>query len=285
MAASPEFPKLPKGWSEEKILGIKSNCRIRVWKKSGEAKRALFVVHGQGEQSHRYLHFPHYLESCYDIVAAIDLPGHGETSGVRGHIENFSQYVDALVNGIEDFKSTFPGPIDLFGHSLGGLVVLSALKDRPPLPIKKVVVSAPLLELAMPVPKLKKFFGELLEPLLGRIPMKNEINPAVISHDLVVQKTYAEDPLNHSQVTPRFFVQMTKQMQLVRAWKGPIDKPITLILPMGDELVSWQTSFFWYNNLLAEKKRLELFPGFRHESFNEIGKERAFVAFLNAVQS
>jgi alpha-beta hydrolase superfamily lysophospholipase len=164
---------------------------------------------------------------------------------------------------------------------MGGMIALRTLLKEPNLPIKTVSISAPLLDLALPVPKLKKFFGELVEPILGRIKLHNELNGDLVSHDHEVAKAYNSDPLNHNYVTPRFFVNLTKEMPLVRENQGPFAYNLLMLIPLADQIVSWQASYHFFHRLKmkeGKKKVLTSFPGYYHESFNDLGKERAFNA-------
>lgn len=294
MAASPNFPKLPKNWTEESLTISPSQLHIRLYRSNDLSRgRFLYVIHGQGEQSGRYEHFPHYLNNVVDAIFCIDLPGHGKSQGIRGHIENFDHYSEAALTGFfasMDFMKKSASKIEAhwFGHSMGGLITLRTLLKETSLPLKTVTVSAPLLDLALPVPKLKKFFGELVEPILGRIKLSNELNGDLISHDKDVAKSYDTDSLNHGFVTPRFFVNLTKEMPLVRENRGPFAYNLLVLVPLGDQIVSWQAAYHFYENIQMEagkKKNLTGFPNFFHESFNEIGKERAFNALSNWISS
>jgi alpha-beta hydrolase superfamily lysophospholipase len=287
MAASPFFPKLPAGWSEESLTIQNGSLHLRIWKSGNLSRgRFLYLIHGQGEQSDRYEHFPHYLNNVVDAVIAIDMPGHGKSKGIRGHIENFDQYSDAAIAGFQAAfewmkKSASQVQAHWLGHSMGGLITLRTLLKEQGLPLKTVTVSAPLLDLALPVPKVKKFFGELVEPILGSLKLSNELDGSLISHDPEVAKAYDTNPLNHNYVTPRFFVNLTKEMPLVRENTGPFAYHLMVLVPLADRIVSWKAAYHFYTDLkMAEGKRkiLTSFPNFFHESFNDIGKERAFTA-------
>lgn len=292
MSASPKFPKLPSHWTEKALTAMDGKISLRVYYNHTKfdsptlEARMLYVVHGQAEQSDRYEHFAHYLQDQVDVVACVDLPGHGRSQGVRGHIEKFDDYSHAALSGFEaalHWVSSHKSKVTAhwFGHSLGGEITLRTLLKTQDLPLKSVFVSAPLIDLVMPVPKLKKIFGELIEPVLGSLKLNNELNPAMVSHDPTVVAEYSNNPLNHKYVTPRFFVNMIKDMQLLRKSKGPFHYNLMMLIPLADPIVSWQASMKFFEHLtmsLGREKKLTMMPGFFHESFNEIGKERAFVA-------
>lgn len=290
MTASSQFPKIPATWNEESHFIEKGQIHLRLYQsKTFSQGRWLYLIHGQGEQSDRYAHFPFYLDGVVDAIICIDLPGHGKSKGVRGHIESFDQYSQALLSGFHFaqnwIKAKDPGSrAHWFGHSLGGLITLRTLLNESHLEISSVITSAPLLDLAMPVPKLKKFFGELVEPFLGSIKLGNELDGSLISHDPEVVKAYNENALNHNFVTPRFFVNLIKEMSLVRARTGPLAYNYLMMVPLADQIVNWKASYQFFENLKVtenRKKELASFPNFYHESFNEIEKGRAFNALTD----
>lgn len=287
MSASINFPKLPSDWTETSLSCLEGQVFVRLYHRQNLSKgRLLFVVHGQGEQSDRYEHFPHYLNTDVDAVACVDLIGHGKSLGQRGHIENFDQYEEGVLTAFQDVYQWMKSKASdvqahWFGHSMGGLISLRTLLKKTDLPLLSVSISAPLLDLSFPVPKLKKFFGELIEPLLGSLKLSNELDSNHISHDLSVAEAYQNNPLNHNFVSPRFFVNMTKEMDLVRKNEGPFAYPLLMLIPGDDLIVSSKASAQFFSQLKmnpGKAKALTTFPGFYHESFNEIAKERAFTA-------
>lgn len=287
MSASASFPGLPKNWSESSLSCLNGDIFIRLYQADDLSQgRILFVVHGQGEQSDRYEHFPHYLNGIVDAVACVDLPGHGKSAGQRGHIESFDQYHQAVLAAYETSYQWMQSKANRvqshwFGHSMGSLISLRCLMTQSSLPLLSVSLSAPLLDLAFPVSKLKKFFGELIEPVWGSLKLSNELDSTFISHDLSVQKSYRENPLNHNFVSPRFFVNMTKEMKSIRESTGPFYYPLLMLVAGDDHIVSASASYQFFQNLemgVGKQKHLTSFPGFYHESFNEIAKGRAFTA-------
>jgi lysophospholipase len=284
MSASPGFPQLPKTWSEESFKVNEDKIFVRLFRKNDLKKgRLLFVVHGYGEYSGRYEHFPFYLENEVDAIALLDLPGHGRSAGKKGFIENFDEYskaaTDAFLASVQWMTAqTGTCKAHWLGHSLGGLITLRTLIGNSQLAIRSVTVSAPLLDLALPVPPIKKFFGKLIEPIFGSLPLKSDLYPDTLSHDVAVGEAYQNDPLNHSIATPRFFVNMEKESAILRDHPQNMKFDLLMITPLDDEIVSVQAQFQFFKKLVCKNKKFSSFPNFRHEAFNEIGKERTFNA-------
>lgn len=290
MAASPYFPGLPADWTEEIVAVENGKMAMRVWSRPyASTGRGLFLVHGFGEQSSRYLHFPHYFGTCVDVIAALDLPGHGLSKGQRGHCDRFEDIETAAVQGFAAFRSwlakrNWDASLHWMGHSFGGLITLAMMGRNLDLPLRSVIVSAPLLGLALKVPRVKKIFGELIAPVLPRLPLKNEIDASKLSRDPSVGDMYSEEKLNHSQVTPRMFLEMNRAMDKIVRWPGPLPYSSLLILPLNDEVVQASLTFrLWREWLVTQGKRKELstWPGASHEAFNDWDKARVF----NAIES
>lgn len=287
MSASPQFPKLPKNWSETSLWLSDSDLHLRIYSKnSSPTGRLLFVVHGQAEQSDRYEHYAHYLQDTIDVIAAIDLPGHGRSKGTRGHIQSFADYHEACLLAFARAQSWTEEKYgqchaQWFGHSLGGLISLGVALKHSNLNLKSFAISAPLLDLAFPVPNLKAAFAKMTEPVLGRVPLNNELNVEDVSRDPSVVAEYTANKLNHKYVTPRFFVRLLDEMKRVRETTDVINYNLSMYVPLADKIVSQNASrnFFQNCKISAGKiKLLEMLPGYYHESFNDLGKERAFLA-------
>lgn len=289
MSASPNFPGLPEGWQESENQVVK-NIFTRVFhRKDWGQGRLLFVVHGFGEQSNRYLHYPHFLNGAIDAIVALDLPGHGNSAGSRGHIEKFSVYEDAVITAFEDavrlVRSKAGACVPhVFGHSFGGLTVAHmALVSRSfeKLGVKSFSLSSPFLDVGFPVPEAKKKFGLFVEPLLGWLPIKNELDPKSLTHDSSVIEAYKKDPLNHGWITPRAFVHMTRAQEETRASTADFPADWAMFVPTGDTVSHVATNLKFHETHAASTKHkheLHTFNGFYHEGFNEEGKEKPFAA-------
>jgi alpha-beta hydrolase superfamily lysophospholipase len=167
------------------------------------------------------------------------------------------------------------------GHSFGALITLDLLKKKRLEFVKSCVLSAPFLGLTHPAPPVKKFFGELLEPVLGHLSLTNEIDPKVLSHDPSVAPAYVADPLNHDRITPRTFVEMMKKIEEIKAWHGPVELPLLTMIPLDDPLCDPRMSWNFFQQLQNPRKKLQTFPGMFHEIFNEAQKDLGFNCLAN----
>jgi lysophospholipase len=240
--------------------------------------RVLFVLHGQGEHGGRYQHFPAFLEDSIDAVICMDHRGHGRSPGVRGHVDRFDQYVNDAAAVLQATLASFESPrVHLFGHSMGGLILLLLLQEKLEWPLlASATFSAPLLELKHSVPALKQLSAHLLSRVLGGLQLETGLDARLISHDEAVVRAYQSDQLVHSKATVRFFTEMVEASKRARKLNSGIRLPTFWIVPMQDQVVSAAETLRFYEDLKSPDKKLVKYEGFFHESFNEIDKLRAF---------
>lgn len=307
MPASPQFPDLPATWIETTEVLPSSGTFMRIWSRrdlttrsrhdlttgsrNGLAQnpRVLFVVHGFGEHSDRYRHWPFYLNNDVDQIVTSDLYGHGKSPGGRGSCRTSEDWLSgielAFKHAESNLRQQFSGArVAVLGHSFGGLLVIEMCRQKRWHNVKHIFVSAPLMGLVTQPPAWKTAMGRMIEPLFPQLPLVNEISPEVVSHDPLVIQTYADDPLNTDKITPRAYVQMTELMERTRQETSPLGYPLTLILPGADPLVDARITFKWFQKLETDSstpKNILGFPGFRHESFNEVHKAIVFNALSN----
>jgi alpha-beta hydrolase superfamily lysophospholipase len=283
------FPGLPVGWSYEtetypSVDGLAQIFSISFFKarpEAGQGHRALLISHGIGEHGGRYMHFPHYLQHSIDLVVAPDHRGHGRSDGLRGHVEKFTDYEDDLALAIrrldEKLRKRYgKSEIHVMGHSLGSLVLLGALSRYHDLPIASATVSSPLISLRMAVPFAKKYAAHAISRIWGKLQMGSELNVNDISHDREVIEAYQKDRLVHDRITPKLFLGMQASMAAIAKKDNPFPYPLLAVVPMDDPIVNPEVSLNFYKALKISDKQLKTYPGFFHESFNELGKERVF---------
>lgn len=238
-----------------------TRLRLAHW---GDGARDVLVIHGLAEHAGRYEHVGAALAEAGFTATLLELRGHGHSGGKRGHVLRWSEYVADVRAAVATLR---PG-WSLLAHSMGGLVTLDAVHDG--VAPARVALCSPLLGVAVKLPALKKAGAGLLSRLLPSLPMKNEIDPTTLSRDLSVGQAYLADPLVFQTATPRWYTEMLHAIARVSAvprWHVPV----ALWVGEADRVVSPEavTAFAHRHNLA-----LTTLPEFRHEIFNELGREQ-----------
>lgn len=237
-------------------------------------KASIIMVHGLGEHISRYKEIAAYFNSRNYSFTGLDLPGHGYSSGKRGHIDSFGEYND-IISAMADFVRSREGdtPLVLYGHSLGGLVVLNYLAGSSS-GIYKAIVTSPWLKLAVTPSPFKIFLAGLMNRLMPGLLQSSGLNPDDISSDKNVVKKYRTDPLVHNKISVRLFASATENARKLQEMKEGIDIPVLLMHSADDRITSAEGSaVFAANNSKAE---LKIWKKGLHELHNEIFREEVF---------
>ena len=236
------------------------------------------MVHGVGEHLQRYPHVAESLTQAGFEVGGIDLRGHGLSAGKRGHVLSWQDYVD----DVRAAADRLPDPLFVTAHSMGALVALDFLREDTR--AQAVVLSGPLLGVAVEAPRWKTSLAGVLSRLAPGLQLANEIDPAEVCGNLDVQRRYQEDPLNFNRVTPRWYTEMRMALERVRAHASGYRLPLQVHAGSEDRIVSLDALQRFLGQWGGEHE-LHLWPGGKHEVFNETFGEQVLAsvtAWLNA---
>ena len=241
----------------------------------------ILIAHGFGEHSGRYGALTDHLVNHNYCVTAYDHRGHGLSDGLPGHVENFSEYDEDLAKIISSVRSrSRASPLFLIGHSMGGLIALRYAARKSGM-LTGAVISAPLIEVAVPVPAHKLMIARVGARMNPRWRLSNEINPANLSRDPEVGRAYAADPLVNRKVSAKWFAETTRAMEEVAEWGPRITTPMLVMHGTEDRLASVEATRRCFEHIGASDKRLDVLEGFYHELFNEPEKNEVFAGVRN----
>ncbi|MCB9763096.1 MAG: lysophospholipase [Alphaproteobacteria bacterium] len=238
---------------------------IRRWEPADTPRAPILLVHGLAEHLGRYVHVAEAFTTAGYDVTGLELRGHGHSGGKRGHVNRWSDYSD----DVRAAAASIGEPFFLVAHSMGGLVSLATLCEPMNPLCRGLVISNPLLGVAVQAPKIKELGGRLLSRILPSLSMTNEIPTEHLSRDPEVVRRYEEDPLVYSTITPRWYTEMLKAQEAVFAHASAYRLPVLLLVGEADKLCSPEASLRFFDQLGAPDKTLKRYPGYYHELFNE----------------
>ncbi len=91
----------------------------------GSKKAVVCLVHGVGEHTSRYENVARVFTGSGYILFGADLRGHGRSEGIRGHFPSADAVMQDISILLEKARTRYPElPLFLYGHSLGGILVL-----------------------------------------------------------------------------------------------------------------------------------------------------------------
>jgi len=280
------FPHLPSDWITEadSFPSTGGNTKLFAYihrkKDVSTPKRILIISHGFGEHAGRYLHFPHYLAGTVDMIYAHDHIGHGRSDGQRGDAPEFDRFTDDLALVVKRVHAKFENSeLHLFGHSMGGHVVLRLGFLHPDLPLRSIIVSAPWLGLVKRPPLALLGVAKLLSWTYGTLSLSADVDAETISSDRHVVENYLADRLNHSKMTPRLYDSVNRAIRNTLSRDDDFLYPVRFLIPGNDGLIDAGVTRTFFDHLHAAQKDAVDFTESRHEGMNDVMKEK----FLQAV--
>jgi acylglycerol lipase len=242
-------------------------------------KAVVCLVHGHGEHTSRYTHVAEAFGKEGFVLFGADLRGHGRSGGARGHIssiEDFMQDIDVL---LQQAHARYPSlPIILYGHSVGGILVLHYGLLRKP-EVRGVIAASSALHTAVEQQKIKVMMAKVLGSLLPNTSIESGLDPKSISRDEKVVQAYIEDPLVHDKITLGF----GKIMIGVSSWTLAHAKEFTLpllLLHGKADMIAFPSSSIEFAASLKGKCTLVLWDDAYHELHNEPEKNEVFKTMM-----
>ncbi|OQY19260.1 MAG: alpha/beta hydrolase [Chloroflexi bacterium] len=242
------------------------------WRPEGEPKAILAIVHGLGEHSGRYGNVVDWFAPQGYAVYACDLRGFGRSPGPRGYINEWAEFREDVKAFLAFVREQEPGrPLFLLGHSMGGLIVLEYALHHPE-GLAAVIASGPAL--AVDIPPILMLLSKVLSGILPRFTLDTGLDAKAISRDPAVVEAYLNDPLVHSKATPRFGVEFPQAIEWTQAHAAEMRIPCLIVHGGDDQLVPPEGSRIFYENMTFDDKERQVYEGYYHEVFNDVGKER-----------
>ncbi|WP_114418009.1 alpha/beta hydrolase [Marinospirillum perlucidum] len=268
--ATPEAPTVKEakaGWVE--VEGLR--CWLQAYRPQTETSQAGTLLHLHGYYDHGAL-YPslqqwalqkglHYL--------AVDLPGHGLSSGARASIRNFNLYQQLLAALLEELEQgDFPRPWLVTGFSTGGAIALEQLLTRPR--FDAVALLAPLIHplgwvgIRRWLPWVSLLFKEL--------PRKYRAN---CHNEEFLQLVKEKDPMQSQRLSLTWVKALARWIPRIEK-SPPCGEVVMIIQGEGDTTVDWSYNLSVLNRLLPEAQ-VVLLPDTGHQLLNEEEKRRQAV--------
>jgi len=249
----------------------------------GEHTSAVIImVHGLGEHIRRYNYWAELFKKEGIGFLGVDLPGHGVSQGRRGNIKSYAVTDEMIDILLKSCNHTFPGcRIYLYGHSLGGGIVLDYLLRKKP-KIKGAIVTSPWLRLAFEPPKIKMILAGMMKHLIPGLVQPSGLIVSHISHDEVIVEKYKNDPLVHGKISVSLFTEAMSAGKHSLEHASELKTPTLILHGSKDMLTSPDASseFAGKTNMVE----LKIWEGGYHELHNEPFKEEVFryiMAWIN----
>jgi alpha-beta hydrolase superfamily lysophospholipase len=234
----------------------------------------IVLVHGIGEHIRRYDDWAARFRKENFAFAGFDLPGHGKSDGKRGKIKNYDILYESVDHILNTARRTFPGiPVFLYGHSLGGGIVLDYMLRKKP-SVRGAVITSPWLKLAFEPSKLKAIMAMTVRSVLPGLVQPSGLETIYLSHNQSVVDAYKSDPLNHDRISVGLFTGAMISARYSLDHAGELGIPTLIVHGSDDMICSPEGSRQFCSN--SPKCELRIFEGGYHELHNEAFNDEVF---------
>jgi alpha-beta hydrolase superfamily lysophospholipase len=249
----------------------------QAWRPQAAPKAAVALVHGVGEHSGRYAHVAERFTNAGYAFNAFDLRGHGRSGGPRLFAPSYEHVRRDVDSHLQNTRTRFPGvPLILYGHSMGGSLVLSYLFSRNP-PLTAVIASSPALGSGTPQPAAKIVFGRIMSRLIPTLVIPTGFPMGGLSHDPEIQEKSKADHYSREGISVRLGLEVLAAGEWIRSHTS---SPLPLLIMQGtaDRFAEPGMTVSFAKGLSGDVT-LRVWEGLYHELHNEIQKDEV-IAYM-----
>lgn len=261
------------------------NIFAQEWEPDSPVRGVIALVHGLGEHSGRYEHVANWFNQKGFAVLSMDLRGHGQTPGARGHIPGYDSALLDIDLLIDEAAKKYPElPIFLYGHSLGGALVLyHSLNRRAKL--RGVIATSPGLVPATPPSGITLWIAKTASKIAPSMLIDNNLDVTGLARDPQVIQRYTTDPLVHGKISARLGLDLIQNGLWIIEHGAEFPLPLLLMVGSADRLVNPDAVRKLAKVIPANRLTFVEWEGYYHELHNEPEKELVFQEMLKWLES
>ncbi|MDN3634916.1 lysophospholipase [Neolewinella lacunae] len=244
-----------------------------------EARAVIGLVHGVGEHCRRYDDMVDWFRARGIACVGYDRQGYGQSEGRRGYAKNYKEFVDEIATLTVECERRYKDtPVFLYGHSMGGHLLLRYLIRRHPR-ISGAILSAPHIQLAFQPNPLLVGLGKAFRTIFPTFTQSSALDLSQLSRSPEVQAKYEQDPFVHDRLTSRTGIDILENADALNAWTGELPVPSLLMHGSADGLTSFDASAAFAARNPTNLTWKE-WPGLYHELHHEPEREEVFAYVL-----
>lgn len=252
-----------------------------------EAKGTVLFTHGQAEHSDCYHRLINALDGQGWNFIGWDLRGHGKSEGLRGYAKDFDEYVLDYHVFLERALQLFEvheKPVVLLAHSMGGLIQTCALSEKKSYQATGQILSSPMFGVAVDVPEWKDKGAGLINSILPKVTLGNEIRNDQLTRDLDIMREYEQDTYRHNRISAGVYLGFKREFPRVLSRAAEITLPTLMHISDKDPVVSSEAALKFFDALASPNKTLKIFEGARHELYNDTVRADVFRVVIDFLQ-
>ena len=257
--------------------------RGQVWE-AETPKAVMSLVHGFGEHSGRYADMSTYLNSKGISVVTLDLRGHGKSDGRRGYCPDYNLLLSDVDALLAKSREIYPDlPHMLYGHSMGGGIVMNHQLKSGGAGINAVIASAPFIQPADTISKPQRAIVRFLGKMAPKMSLGNKIDGSKVSRLPLEQEAYMSDPLNHGNLGVGLAIGMVEGGEWILENAQNWTRPLLLVHARQDQLTDFAASEAFAAK--AQNCTFKAYEDCEHEIHNDCHRADVYKAASDFIES
>lgn len=244
----------------------------------------VLIVHGLGEHCRRYDHVITALAAAGFAVTAFDHIGHGRSSGKRGvyRYETAWELIGAFRDRI--LAGNPERPLFLYGHSLGGALVLT-YAQRFPDKLRGVVSTSPGLGTVPSYPNIMVSVLGKIGRAFPTLTVNNGLPFENLYHQNENDRSYEKDEYNHNRIALALAYDLITLGRDLVERPDPFPLPLLLMQGGADRCVDAELTARFARKKGNETVAFKFYPDGYHELHNEPFREEIIGTIIDWIGS
>lgn len=235
----------------------------------------VLILHGYGAHCMRYNHVGISFAEEGILTFGHDYQGMGQSEGERVPATEFTVYTADILQHIDIVRSKYGSlPLFLVGQSIGSLLILMSVLERPDLCQGAVHLGAPIKPSVGWATRIAISCANALTP--SYVPLKSD--STTLTRDQEEVRTYLQDPLVWKNALSIGFINsFFYHLDLIRPRLGEISVPTLLYHGGADATMSPENSHIIHQEIGSRDKEVRVIPHCMHSLLHELEPERSAV--------
>jgi alpha-beta hydrolase superfamily lysophospholipase len=251
------------------------NLFVRGWQAAGTAKGVVCLVHGLGDHGGQYVDLAEALGAAGYATIAMDTRGNGRSGGQRGHIPSIEVALDDISLLLEEAHHRHPEmPCFLYGHSMGGNLVLNYVLRRKP-QLAGVIATSPWLKTAFEPPVHLAILARIMSVVWPTLSSSSSLDTSNLYHEDEGAEPKEHDPLLHGRVSARLFMELTRAGDWALQHASEFMLPL-LVMHGNEDGITSPTASEKFARSVTSNCTFRLWDGFYHELHHETERQKVF---------
>ncbi|MBD0336250.1 MAG: alpha/beta hydrolase [Cyanobacteria bacterium Co-bin13] len=239
------------------------------WYPAREVRAVVGIVPGLGSHSGLFGGLVEGLLAAGYGTYSVDLRGHGQSPGQRGHIDRWKDLCGDVGRFWQLMSADNPGlPCFLLGHSLGATVVLDYALQRSD-GVTGVIAIAPAIG-PIGVSPIKMGIGRAFSTVWPRFSLDTGLPEDAGSRCPEWIAAYANDPLRHRRGTARLAAEFLGAAKRLQAELLKLEVPLLILQGSEDSVVQPEATRQLFSQITLIDKEYREYPGGLHDLHNDI---------------